>query len=84
MFTRKEITIDRYSNGKFIVEIEETATGFEAWICGEGYGTKEYMFGMSKLPLFGSTGHRIAKGEFEERVFANFDEYAEEYAENHF
>ena len=66
------------------MDIEETDSGCEAWSCGDGYGTKEYMFGKSKLPMFGRMGHRMTKSEFEELVFANFDEYSEQYAEDHF
>lgn len=76
MFTKKEIKIDRYSDGDFIVEIVETADLFEAWIGRERYGAKEYFFGIPK----GST----TKDKFEELVFANFDKYAKDYVENHF
>lgn len=78
--TRTDAKITRYADGKFMIDIVDTTTMYEAWLRHESYGCSDLMFGVSKDDNSSETTYEA----FLNMVLSNLAEYEKLYAEEHF
>ena len=73
----EEVSIRRYEDGDFIIEIEEREDMYEAWLRHREYGVEYSMFDVYKRSLSGIE-------EFVEMVERSLKHYEEDYLEEVF
>lgn len=73
--------ITRFTDGKYLIDIVETRSEFEAWIRRSDCGVSDLMFGVPKKQ--NPEAEKTTFDEFVEMVEANLPFYKKTYVEDH-
>lgn len=73
--------VTRFTDGKYIIDIVETRTEFEAWLHRTDCGVSDFMFGLPKKQ--NPEAEKTTFDEFVATVDANLPFYKKCYAEDH-
>ncbi|MBR6859711.1 MAG: hypothetical protein IKM73_00120 [Acidaminococcaceae bacterium] len=83
-----DVTIERYSYGDYIVEVEElndekNGLMWDFWLYRNGMGVKEFMIGLPANQMQSNNPHVYTKEEALELGFFQLDDHIKFYQENY-